>query len=209
MRSARVWSVVLVGALVSLVAGCTSGSGGRARAVASASATATATGSASCAGGALHWVRVTKETELLAVSPVVEVAKTDGKVRFAFSPVRSVTPAVEVNDASVSDGRVFAALARRLDVDASFLRKPSSEQQQAGSEIDFLGAAGRFVEARGARVVRASFTVDCPAVIPVHGSVTGYYGSSGASLKCGVDPGKAGGEASWIQEAYDMTCGRN
>ncbi|MFE9605386.1 hypothetical protein [Streptomyces hokutonensis] len=199
MRSARVWSALLVCALVPVALGCT----------ATTSATATATTSASCARGALHWIRVTKETELLAVSPVVEVAKDGGKVRFAFSPVRSVNPAVEVNDASVSDGRVFAALARRLDVDASFLRKPSSQQPQAGSEVDFLGAAGRFVEARGAKVIRASFTVDCPAATPVHGSMTAYYGSSGASLKCGTDPGTAGGKEAWIQEAYDMTCGRS
>ncbi|MBK6018272.1 hypothetical protein [Streptomyces sp. MBT53] len=207
MKGSRAWLVVLMCGLVPVAVGCTAD--GAARAGGSAGASVTASASPSCARGAIHWVRTTKETELLAVSPVVEVAKTDGKVRFAFSPVRSVTPAVEVNDASVSDGRVFAALARRLDVDASVLRKPSSEQQQTGSEIDFLGAAGRFVEARGADVVRASFTVDCPAANPVHGSVTGYYGSSGASLQCGVDPGKAGGKASWVREAYDMTCGRS
>lgn len=59
-------------------------------------------------------------------------------------------------------------------------------------------------------VIRAIFTVDCPATPPAHDAVTGYYGSSGASLRCGVDPGKEGGsrrEAGLIQEAYDMVYG--
>jgi len=205
MRSTHVRSALLACALVPLAVGCTATAA--TSATATTSPTAIATTSASCARGALHWVRVSKETELLAVSPVVEVAKGAGKVRFTFSPVRSLTPAVEVNDASVSEGRVFAALARRLDVDAAFLRKPSSEQPQTGGEIDFLGVAGRFVEARGAHVVRASFTVDCSDATPAHGTVTGYYGSSGVSLRCGVDPGKEGGKQAWIQEAYDMACG--
>ncbi|MGX9889070.1 hypothetical protein [Streptomyces sp. NPDC002276] len=150
---------------------------------------------------------MTKETELLGVSPVIEVAKTDGKVRFPLDPVRSVASRVEVSDATVSARRVFAALARRLDVDASVLRSTTSEAVRKGVEVDFLGGAGRFVEAAGAQVVRASFTVDCPAAPPARGSVTGYYSSSGASLQCGVDPGKEGGKLAWVQEAYDMTCG--
>ncbi|MGI5454887.1 hypothetical protein ACQEWB_17260 [Streptomyces sp. CA-249302] len=125
---------------------------------------------------------------MVAVSPVVKVSDSDGWVTYPLVPVRTFEPRVEVSDPSVSARRVYAELAERVG----------------------MGSEGRFVQAEAVRILQSSFTVDCPGstTTPVYGSVTPYGGSAGASLQCGVDPAKEGGDEAWMKEAYELTCGR-
>lgn len=167
----------------------------------------------SCADGTIRWVTSTEDTELIAVSPVVDHHPSDGMITYPLVLVRTFEPRVEVSEKSVSDRRVFASLARHVDGDASVLSKPWSEmlaRVKKGVEVGSDGP-GRFVQAVAVDVLRASFTVDRPGAAadstPVHGSVTAWSGSSGAGLQCGVDSAEEGGKASWVQEAYDLACG--
>ncbi|MCT9078554.1 hypothetical protein [Streptomyces fulvoviolaceus] len=201
--------------LVCVAVGACDAGGARAEARTGKSASPSAS---SCADGVIRWGRTTKERELIAVSPAVRVRETDGEVLFPLVTVRTFAPRVDVSDGSVPARRVFASFAERHDYDTSFVMKTSEkalaeQAPKGGVEVDHDGA-GRFVSARSARVLRAAFTVDCPGsdATPVYGSVTAYGGGSGASLQCGRDPVKEGGASlgeTWIQDAYDLACGRS
>ncbi|MEU6272280.1 hypothetical protein ABZ871_07635 [Streptomyces populi] len=121
--------------------------------------------------------------------------------------MRNIVPQVTTSDARVSAHQVLAALAEHLKWwDAEELAAPgeeSADRRRHPVEADFLGHAGRFVEAEGVQVVDASFTVTCSGR-DVYGSVTTWFGDSGASLACGVIPHT---EEAWIREAYRLTCG--
>ncbi|MEU6142433.1 hypothetical protein ABZ848_18930 [Streptomyces sp. NPDC047081] len=184
------------------VGACDVGDRGETRTVKSPPATA-----ASCAEGAIHWGGSTREWQLVAVSPVVKVSKSDGWVTYPLIPVRTFEPRVEVSEPSVSARRVYAALAERVDMDASVLAKPDevmADRLKKGVRADSDGG-GRFVEAAAVQVLRSSFTVACPGTAtPVYGSVTAWYGTGSGSLQCGVSPGRA----AWMKEAYELTCGQ-
>ncbi|MEV7395120.1 hypothetical protein [Streptomyces sp. NPDC091215] len=161
----------------------------------------------SCAGGAFRWTSVHREQRLTEVSPVVNVRKSDGWVTFHPGLVRNVVPQVSTSDDRVSERQVLTALAKRLGwTDVDELAAPgeeSADRPRSPVKVDSLGHAGRFVEAEGVHAVDASFTVTCPGQ-DVYGSVTTWFGNSGASLACGVNPHT---KESWVQEAYRMTCG--
>ncbi|MGW1965858.1 hypothetical protein ACWCPD_37040 [Streptomyces sp. NPDC001935] len=161
----------------------------------------------SCAGGAFRWTSVHRERRLTEVSPVVNVSKSDGWVTFHPGLVRTIVPQVSTSDDRVSERQVLAALAKHLKWwDLEELAAPgeeSADRPRTPVRTDFLGHAGRFVEAGGVQTVDASFTVTC-AGQDVYGSVTTWFGHSGASLACGVHPHT---KEPWIQEAYRLTCG--
>ncbi|MFF3417435.1 hypothetical protein ACFYW9_22425 [Streptomyces sp. NPDC002698] len=121
--------------------------------------------------------------------------------------MRNIVPQVSTSDDRVSERQVLAALAKRLKRwDLEQLAAPGEEsvdRPRSPVKVDFLGHAGRFVEAEGVQAVDASFTVTCPGR-DVYGSVSTWFGDTGASLACGVNPRT---KESWIQEAYRLTCG--
>ncbi|MFJ2732883.1 hypothetical protein [Streptomyces sp. NPDC087317] len=121
--------------------------------------------------------------------------------------MRNIVPQVSTSDDRVSAHQVLAALAKHLkrwDVEElATPGKESADRQRYPAKADFLGHAGRFVDAEGVQVVDASFTVTCPDR-DVYGSVTTWFGHTGASLACGVNPHT---KEAWIQEAYQLTCG--
>lgn len=160
-----------------------------------------------CAGGAVRWSSVNRERRLTEVSPVVKVGKDDGWVTFHPGLVRNIVPQVSTSDDRVPAHQVLAALAKHLKWwDVEELAAPgeeSADRRRHPVRTDSLGHAGRFVEAEGLQVVDASFTVTCPDG-DVYGSVTTWFGNSGASLACGVNPRA---KEAWVSEAYRLTCG--
>ncbi|MGW2788079.1 hypothetical protein ACWC3X_44200, partial [Streptomyces populi] len=128
-------------------------------------------------------------------------------VTFHPGLVRNIVPQVTMSDARVSAHQVLVALAKRLKRwDAQELAAPgeeSADRRRYPVKADFLGHAGRFVDAEAVQVIDASFTVTCPGR-DVYGSVTTWFGDSGASLACGVNPRT---KEAWVQEAYRLTCG--
>jgi hypothetical protein len=155
----------------------------------------------------VRWTSVHREIRLTEVSPVVRVGENDGRVTFHTGLVRNVVPRVDASGGSVSAHLVLEALAKHLESwDVDQLAAPgeeSADRRRYPVKVDFLGHPGRFVEAEGVQVVDASFTVTCPGK-DVYGSLTTWLGGhSGASLACGVVPGKA----PWVREAYRLTCG--
>ncbi|MFI8532784.1 hypothetical protein ACIGMX_21400 [Streptomyces aquilus] len=168
----------------------------------------TRTASASACTGAIRWGRVNEERTLVAVSRVVTVGKDAGDVRLLPVRVRELVPRVETSGAGLSTERVLASLDKRLG-DAFEVARPgrSSATVEHPDVADFLGGSGRFVSAWGVRAVDASFTADCGGTTPVYGSVSTWYGSSGASLRCGVDPAEHGDRERWVTEAYTLACG--
>ncbi|MGQ4378749.1 hypothetical protein ACN6K9_001464 [Streptomyces sp. SAS_267] len=197
-------TVALLCAVVSSAAACTAATGKPAATEAKAKATASAP---SCAGGAVRWTSVHRERRLTEVSPVVNVRESDGGVTFHPGLVRNIVAQVSTSDDRVSAHQVLAALTKRLkrwDVDQlAAPGKESADRRRNPVKVDFLGHAGRFVEAEAVQAVEASFTVACPGG-DVYGSVTTWFGNSGASLACGVNPGT---KEPWVQEAYRLTCG--
>ncbi|MEU4087347.1 hypothetical protein [Streptomyces aureus] len=160
-----------------------------------------------CAGGAVRWSSVNRLRRLTEVSPVVKVGENDGWVTFHPGLVRNIVPQVSTSDDRVPAHQVLAALAKHLKwVDVEELAAPgeeSADRRRHPVRTDSLGHAGRFVEAEGVQVVDASFTVTCPDG-DVYGSVITWFGNSGASLACGVNPRT---KEAWVNEAYRLTCG--
>ncbi|NNN38080.1 hypothetical protein HLK59_48830 [Streptomyces sp. S3(2020)] len=193
-------SAVLLCAAVFLVAGCRVGGSD------SASVTRTTAGPA-CADGEIRWAGVTEERRLIAVSRPVDVDEKDGKIRFSPVRVRELEPKAEMSGEGPSAGRLFASLGEHLGWEADTLARPgrSSAAAERDDVVDYDGA-GTFVSARAVRAVDASFVADCSGT-PVHGSVSSWHGSSGASLQCGVDPSGEGGKEPWVAEAYALACG--
>ncbi|MEV6019219.1 MULTISPECIES: hypothetical protein [unclassified Streptomyces] len=189
-------------------AGCTATAGKPAAVGKAADAGTKATASAtSCAGGAVRWTSVHREWRLTEVSQVVNVRKSDGWVTFHPGLVRNIVPQVSVSDDGVSAHQVLAALAKRLKwwsvEELAPPGKESADRRVNPGKVDFLGSAGRFVDAEGVRTVDATFTVTCPGR-DVYGSVSTWFGDAGASLECGVNPKT---KQSWVKEAYRLTCG--
>nr|WP_159059471.1 hypothetical protein [Streptomyces antibioticus] len=151
---------------------------------------------------------MSQERTLIAVSRVVTVRKDDGEVRLSPIRVRELVPRVETSGAGPSTERVLASLDKRLG-DAFEVARPgrSSAAVEHVDVTDFLGNSGRFVSAWGVRAVEATFTADCGGTTPVYGSVSTWYGSSGASLQCGWDPAEHGNKEQWVTEAYTLACG--
>ncbi|MET8038772.1 hypothetical protein [Streptomyces sp. NPDC005345] len=121
--------------------------------------------------------------------------------------MRNIVPQVSTSDDRVSAHQVLAALAnhlKRWDIDQlATPGKESADRRRYPVKVDSLGHAGRFVEAEGVQAIDASFTVNCPGH-DVYGSVSTWVDRVGASLACGVNPHT---KESWIQEAYQLTCG--
>ena len=177
-------SAMLLCAAVFLVAGCRVGGDD------SGAVTRTAAAPA-CSKGAIRWAGVSDKRRLVAVSRPVEVGEKGGKVRFSPVRVRELKPGVKADGEGPSADRLLASLGEHL-----------------GWEADTLARPGRSSAAAWAvRSVEASFTADCSGT-PVFGSVSSWHGSSGASLRCGVDPSDEGGDEAWIAEAYTLTCGK-
>ncbi|MEU1166292.1 hypothetical protein ABZ372_40225, partial [Streptomyces sp. NPDC005921] len=162
-----------------------------------------------CPGGTIRWSGVTREERLTEISPVVTVKEGDrSSITFPVRLVRGIVPRVDTSDGSVSVHRVLAALAEQLKWwDVQELAAPgenSADREPSPIRIGFLGHGGRFVDAKGVKVVEGSFTVACPGRT-VYGSVTTWLnGNTDASLQCGVDPQT---DEAWIREAYRLTCG--
>lgn len=172
---------------------------------------AASSASPSCSKASIRWGKVTVGTKLIAVSQLVTVEDGQelGRVKLSPHHVRTVTSRIEASGGSVPTERVLASLEKRLGYDSPTFRRPGKstsarlEKDGLGS-IDFLGRPGRFLVAAGVRVVEASFALDCSgsADTPIYGSLTSWYGSSGASMKCGIVPEKG----KWFREAYDLVC---
>ncbi|SNX58511.1 hypothetical protein SAMN06272735_3007 [Streptomyces sp. TLI_55] len=194
--------VVLACAVAGGVSGCRVG-GDDTRAAAQVTKPA-----ASVCTGAIRWGRVSEERTLVAVSRVVTVGKDSGEVRLSPLRVRELVPRVETSGPGPSAERVLASLDKRLG-DAFEVARPgrSSATVERPDVADFLGSSGRFVSAWGVRAVEATFTADCGTATPVYGSVSTWYGNSGASLRCGRDPAEHGNKERWVTEAYTLACG--
>lgn len=157
--------------------------------------------------GEIRWGRVSQERTLIAVSRVVTVGKETGDVRLVPLRVRELEPRVETSGAGPSTERVLASLDKRLGGAIPVARPGRSSATVEHTDVaDYLGASGRFVSAWGVRAVEASFTADCDGTT-VYGSVSTWYGDSGAALRCGLDPAEEGDKEQWVAEAYTLACG--
>ncbi|MET8137502.1 hypothetical protein ABZV24_37305 [Streptomyces sp. NPDC005251] len=210
-----VWAVATCLVAVFVVS-CGGGDGANRSVPGKRSRVAPATSSASpdCSKAAIRWGEVTVGRKLIAVSQLVTVedGRKPGWVELAPHHVRTVTSRIEAGGTGVPARRVLASLEKRLGYDSPTFKRPGTstsarlEKEELG-RVDFLGHPGRFVEAAGVGVVDASFALDCSGtngatVTPVYGTLTSWYGNSGASMKCGIVPDKG----KWFREAYDMVC---
>lgn len=171
---------------------------------------AASSASPSCSKASIRWGKVTVGTKLIAVSQLVTVEDGQELGRVKLAPPRADRDVPYRGERwQRADGARPRLLEKRLGYDSPTFRRPGKstsarlEKDGLGS-IDFLGHPGRFLVAAGVRVVEASFALDCSgsADTPIHGSLTSWYGSSGASMKCGIVPEKG----KWFREAYDLVC---
>ncbi|MFF3405975.1 hypothetical protein ACFYW8_07125 [Streptomyces sp. NPDC002742] len=175
---------------------------------------AASSASPNCSKASIRWGKVTVGEKLIAVSQLVTVEEGQKRGWSEISPhhVRTVTSRIEAGGTGVPTRRIFVSLEKRLGYDSPTFERPGTstsarlEKDELG-RVDYLGHPGRFVEAAAVGVVDASFALDCSGthgatVTPVYGTLTAWYGNSGASMKCGIVPDKG----KWFREAYDMVC---
>jgi hypothetical protein len=216
MKANRLAWAVATCLATAFVASCGGGDGENRSVPGKGSRVAQTTSSASpdCSEASLRWGKVTVGQKLIAVSQLVTVEEGQKPGWSEISPhhVRTVTSRVEAGGTDVPTRRIFASLEKRLGYDSPTFKRPGAstsarlEKDELG-RVDFLGHPGRFVEAAAVRVVDASFALDCSGThgatgTPVYGTLTSWYGNSGASMKCGIVPDKG----KWFREAYDMVC---